>query len=404
MNLLYLSYWGFNEGLTASTVFPNLRILSSFPNVNKIIFCSIERDGQKKEYPNLDIEKMEHIPLYSKNIKINALNKFYDILIFRNALIKIAKQNDCNVIICRSSLAGAIGHLVHKKLGLPYYVESFEPHADYMIEGGEWTKYGIKSLIEKYWSKKQIESAAGLMPVSVNYKNYLIAHSISANKIKVAPCCVPLEKFSFLSSKRLEMRKLLGIADNTFVGIYVGKFGGIYYDKVAFQLFKRTFDFFKGNFFLIILSPQDKQVIEQNLDLLGISKRKYFVERVPHNTVPDYLSAADFAYSPVKSTPSRKYCSAIKHGEYWANGLPILMPDNIGDDSEIIKSTKLGAVFNMEDKFETITALNWIKKLLLDNSRGKLAMEIGKLASKYRNFDLIVDAYQYFFTKYKLKN
>ncbi|GEM_PF-6753269 len=44
MNILFLSYWGINEGLTAATVFPHLEILAGFSNIDKVLLVTIERD------------------------------------------------------------------------------------------------------------------------------------------------------------------------------------------------------------------------------------------------------------------------------------------------------------------------------------------------------------------------
>ena len=61
MNILFIGYWGINEGLTQATIVPHLKILSTFPTIKKIIFSSVERNeiiGPQ----NLSIPKTTHFP------------------------------------------------------------------------------------------------------------------------------------------------------------------------------------------------------------------------------------------------------------------------------------------------------------------------------------------------------
>jgi hypothetical protein len=50
MTILYLAYWGVNDGLTSSTVFPHLEELCTFDKIDKIIFTTIERNQGKVGY------------------------------------------------------------------------------------------------------------------------------------------------------------------------------------------------------------------------------------------------------------------------------------------------------------------------------------------------------------------
>ena len=395
MNLLFFCYWGVHEGLTVSTTIPNLKILANLSSIHKIVYCSVERKGTL--LPPQEIHpKVEHIPLYSKNIKISVLNKISDVRVFRKSLIELIKSHEIDQLICRSSTAGGIGYLVHKKIGIPFFVESFEPHADYMLEAGVWGKTNPKYLVEKYWEKKILKYARGIMPVNYNFKHKLVSEGVPSEKVHVMPCCTPLETFKFQTSQREITRNELGIKENIIVGIYVGKFGGNYYYQEAFELFSYVNEFFEENFFLIILTPQKKEGIIRRLNSLGMLPNKFHIDCVPHGDVPNYLSAADFAFSALKKTPSKKYLSAIKHGEYWANGLPILMSEGIGEDSEIVKYHKVGGIFDINIQDSVKNAVNDIK-LLLTTSRADLNTRISKLAKEHRNFSIIENVYEEIF-------
>ena len=391
MNLLFIGYWGVNEGLTTSTILPHLRILAKFPNINKIVFCSVERDNNS-ESTELGIEKVVHIPLVSKNISIKFLNKFNDFYTFTQQLLSITQKYQIDKMICRASPAGALGYLVWIKTKIPYNVESFEPHAEYMLESGVWKKFDPRYILQSYWEKQQKRTATRLMPVAFNYQKKLVEEGVEPDKIDVIPCCVPLEEFAFDRAIREQTRNKLVIDLNAVVGIYVGKFGGIYYDQEAFEVFKEAFDVF-DNFRLILLTPEQKETVVTKLKAVGIDETKVFITLAAHHEVSHYLSASDFAFSLQYYSPSKAYLSPIKNGEYWANGLPILLTEGVGDDHEIVEKENGGTTFNLEGN-NLQQGLRKIKKLIDSNSREALFEKIKNLAVKYRSFQITRNVYQ----------
>jgi glycosyltransferase involved in cell wall biosynthesis len=71
------------------------------------------------------------------------------------------------------------------------------------------------------------------------------------------------------------------------------------------------------------------------------------VASVPHGEVPGYLSAADLAFAPIRTAPSRRFCSPVKVGEYWATGLPIVITEGVGDDSDLVRREHAGVVIDV---------------------------------------------------------
>lgn len=386
MNILYLGFWSVEESLTTSTIFPNLERLSSYHAINKIVFSTIERDKPHVEYQGPKSKKINFQPLYSLNLHFHLLTKIFDFILFPIKLKRLCKTHKIDKIIARGAPAGALVFKISKILHIPLVVESFEPHADYMEESGIWSKDSLKYFFEKKWENEIKQSAEFLAVVSNNYAEQLRKEGVSQDKIFVVPCCVDLENFKFRDDKRLAIRKDLEISENQMVGVYVGKFGGTYYDDESFDIFYQTFDFFNKNLFIIILTPHDKEDVKNRLILKGIPDSNFFIDKVPHQEVPAYLSAADFAFSTVRPSPSKKFCSAVKNGEYWANGLPILTSDGIGDDTSIIRNEKKGgAIFDLS-KNNLLDALKDLNKLLHNRSRNQLNVSICGLAEKHRNF------------------
>ncbi|MDF7810200.1 glycosyltransferase [Hymenobacter sp. YC55] len=395
MNLLFLSYWGLEDPLTVSTVFPHLRLLQQLPEVKHIVLVTIERGPGANRELHLGSEfatnKITLAPLRSRQNQPLLLNKIDDFVRFPNELVNLVQRHTIEVIIGRGAPAGALAYLVWKKTQTPFLVESFEPHADYMLESGVWKAYDPRYLFQRYWEKKQKQLAVGLMPVAENYRRKLIQEGVAARNIVTVPCSVNVADFSYDSSRRQQVRTRLGIAADAPVGIYVGKFGDIYYDAEAFDLFRDAAAHFGPNFRLIVLTPNPEPEVRAKLAKVGFSTEQVFVTKSPHAEVPDYLSASDFAFATIKPAECRRFCSPIKVGEYWAAGLPVLLTEGVGDDSDIIKQEGGGAIFNLDQPATVPAALQRIAFLLQKPDYRK---KIRELAVRHRAVTRAAEAYE----------
>lgn len=388
MKIAYLSYWGLEDGLTKASVFPNIEILASFDEISKIYLFTIERS--EFEVIQFQNQKIIHVPLVSTFRKIRFLNKLSDFLKFPRLINKLIQNNGIDVLICRGAPAGAMALSVSKKSNLPFIVESFEPHAEYMLESKVWSKYSLSYIMEKRWEQKIKKQASALLPVSINYQKKLIEEGIKTN-VYLAPCAVDHSEFEFNSEMRDKTRLNLKIDKDKMVGIYVGKFGDIYLKEEFFELLKELKNQLKDLFYFIILSPMDKSEIMDLLKRHKIDFQNVAILKVDHNEVPNYLSAADYGLVTVRPSPHRKYCSPIKTGEYWANGLPVLITEDIGDDSRIITERNAGSIIDLNDLKHSVEKFLGIFK---SKNRFKWAEQIMPLAKTYRGFEFTRNAYQ----------
>ncbi|MBO0357363.1 glycosyltransferase [Hymenobacter sp. BT186] len=395
MNLLFLSYWGLEDGLTVSTVFPHLRLLQETPEIKRILFVTIERGASASRElrfaPGFVTDKITFAPLRSRQNQPLLLNKIDDFVRFPNELIALVKAHRIDVLLGRGAPAGALAYLVWKKTKTPFLVESFEPHADYMLESGVWKSYDPRYLFQRYWEKKQKQLAVGLMPVAENYRRQLVQEGVPAPRIVTVPCSVNVPDFSFDPTRRQQVRARLGINQAAPVGIYVGKFGDIYYDAEAFDLFRDAAAHFGPQFRLLVLTPNPEAEVRAKLAKVGFGPEQVFVTKAPHAEVPGYLSAADFAFATIKPAECRRFCSPIKVGEYWAAGLPVLLTEGVGDDSDIIQQEGGGAIFNLERPATVPAALQQISTLL---QQPKYRVDIRELAVRHRTVARAQEAYE----------
>lgn len=298
--------------------------------------------------------------------------------------------------------AGAIGYFLSLLTNRPLIIDSYEPHAEAMVENGNWRydslAYKILFKLEKLQSKKAkyiISNTEGMREYAKHKYGISLgfSHSHCHSYSFVKPACVDLNLFSQKNLKKEALVKKYGY-NNKIVCVYAGKFGGIYLEQEVFDFLKVAHDYWGEKFRVLLLTSHKKKEIyayakksKFNIDLINI-------KFVRHNEIPDYIGLADFAINPVKPIPTKRFCTSIKDGEYWALGLPVVITKNISDDSFIIKQNKIGAVLDDLSNEAYLKAVTEIDKILKKYSKKELFDKIRSVAIKYRSFNIAEKIYQ----------
>jgi len=149
---------------------------------------------------------------------------------------------------------------------------------------------------------------------------------------------------------------------------------------------------FGPTFRFLILTSHKRAEIEDYCHKVGLDSSIVISEFVEHAKIAAYMGLADFAITPVTPVPTKRYCTPIKDGEYWAMGLPVVITKEISDDSEIIEEENIGAVLNELNEKEYLIAIKKIDSLLKTN-RTELKNKIRKIAEKYRSFAIAEKVY-----------
>jgi len=114
-----------------------------------------------------------------------------------------------------------------------------------------------------------------------------------------------------------------------------------------------------------------------------------------HDEIPKFLSASDVAFATIRPAPSRHFCSAIKVGEYYANGLPVIITDGVGDDSDIILNEKVGVI--VDERFQV--KLSLLKHVLEVNGDRKENRMV-KAAKIHRSVSILEKSYRTLIAKW----
>ncbi len=364
-----------------ATVLPHVRLLLEDERVTEVYLLTFERSAVA---PMMNRPGLTHLPVFQQRRPFG-LHFFLSYLIAWIALWRLHRRENLALVVCRSTFAGILGHWLYLTSKVPFTVESFEPHADYMVDNGVWAPFGWKTLLYRRFEKAVLTTSTRLYPVAHNYARRLLAAGIPESKIEVLPCTVDIDHYRFSKTARERIRRELNIDTDTIVAVYAGKFGGFYLEEQAIEIFKTVLGSFEKSHLIVLSDPQNPVCRKLNKDSslgFGIS-----IDLVHPEQVADYLSASDLGFVLVRPTPSSLNCSPVKVAEYSANGLPVVITEDVGDDSRNIDEQSLGLVLP-SDKYGELSGPQFARLQHLIQERREGGSRITDYARGHRSFEL----------------
>jgi glycosyltransferase involved in cell wall biosynthesis len=394
-NILVLTQWGFKDALIQTYTLPYVDIIRKIISPDrKIILLTAEQLSialDKEETRKINNEwNQKNMQLLPQPYKRFGLKKMIASAQNLFSLYWLIRKENIKIIHAFCTPAGGIAYLLSKMTGAKLIIDSYEPHAEAMVENGTWKKNGLAFRILFLLEKKQTRRASALIATTGGMKQYALKkYNTEVKFFFVKPACVDLEKFSS-SGKDPSLLKELQL-QNKIVCVYAGKLGGIYLKEEVFDFIKKCYDHWKDEFRFLMLSNASIEEIKREIRRVQLPDHVVISRFVFHDEVPRYLSLGDFAINPVNPVPTKRYCTSIKDGEYWAMGLPVVISQNISDDSAIIEKENIGLVMNFGDKQQYNGTLIRLEQLL--KNKMELKMKIRKTAEKYRSFSIAEKIY-----------
>ena len=398
-NLLVLTIWSYEDALIQAYTLPYVRIIrKQVASDRKIFLVTLEkRDLTLAEKATIKSRLREGgIEWLSFRYQPMSATAMLRWLIVSIQLFVVVVSKKISIIHCWCTPAGAIGYGIAKILHCKLVIDSYEPHAEAMVENGTWARGSLITRLLFWFERKQTKRADFIISTTESMRSYAQSrYGVTIRNFLVKPACVDLNLFDRRNIANNDLAGQLGL-DGKIVCVYAGKLGGIYLDKEVFDFIKVAIDHWGNQFRFLLLTNHTKDEIEILCKQAGVDSGFVILKFVSHSEVPAYMSLGHFALTPVKPVPTKRYCTPIKDGEYWSLGLPVIIPANISDDSDIILKHRIGAVLPALNTEAYKAAIAKVDLMLHDPT---LAEKIRAVATKYRSFEIAESVYHTVYSK-----
>ncbi len=392
--ILVLTYWAYSDALIQTYTLPYLRMIQAeLPEGSRVHLITMEKGGTPAGCTD------QGVYLHAMSYRRFGLQGMMAMAAMLLRLILLIRRERIDTIHAWCTPAGMIGYVLSVLTRRPLVLDSYEPHAEAMVENGTWSRRGLAFRLLFHFEKLQSRRAVALIACAEGMRGYARSrYGIMDKPFFVKPACVDLERFSSDAIKDPALLRELGISDK-IVAVYAGKFGGIYLDQEVFDMLRVAREHWGERLHVLLLTSHPIGELENYMRQAGLSHDMFTVRFVPHAEVPRYMGLADFALTPVRPVPTKRFCTPIKDGEYWALGLPVIITKDISDDSDIIREHGIGAVITELSTKGYAKAVGDMDDLLHLLDRRELFAKVRAVAERYRDPELARGIYSWIYGK-----
>lgn len=199
----------------------------------------------------------------------------------------------------------------------------------------------------KYWldlKKNCLQKAT----VSTGVSKGMIDHAkliVPGKRLDLIPISVDLEKFKFNNPERLAKRKILSWPDDLIL-VYSGGFGQSGANHAALRwLFNLLFGS-DSSIKLLFLTMESDEAVKELMSGVLNSKDRYQIIHPAFHEMSGWLSVADIGVHALPLQLDSATRLGTKVVEYWANGLPVIVNENVGAAADFINEFNVGLVLD----------------------------------------------------------
>lgn len=389
-NVLALTYWSYKDALVQSAVLPYLRMMRKhLPEGSEVFLLTAEMphlrmsdEERRSAEESLAAEGVRLLTVEYTRFGARAAARLSGLV---PRLLRLCRAEHVRHLHAWGPTAGGVGYFLSKLTGLPLVLDTYEPHAESMIEVGWWTReskgFKLMFLLERLQSRR----AHAVIATARGVRDYAREkYGVEFERFYVKPATVDLNVFSPERARDPELARALGL-EGKLVCVYAGKVGGIYLDREMFDFFKAAGEHWGERFRVLMLTDAPPERVRALAAASGLAPDVVTSKFVEFRDVPRHMALGDFAINPVRPVPTKRYCTSVKDGEYWAMGLPVVITPNIGEDSDLVRDRRIGAVVEEFNGEAYARAVLETDALLGETPREELRARIRAVADRERN-------------------
>lgn len=295
--------------------------------------------------------------------RLIVLKKIWSFLGVFFTMLRVKWKFKVRLIVGFLVMAGAYAYMASILLRLRLFIFCFEPHSQYMLEFGMWSRSSMKYRILSKIEYREATRANYVVVPTIHTVELLRSWQSKAQIFRV-PISVDTDKFIFKPELRHQFRRQYNM-DGRYVLLYLGKFNGIYYSETAVARFLKQLIDFDPSIFIFTITPDDTEVVQTAYLAAGLSPNDFVVlDKIPYDQIEGYISACDMGLVAIPPLESQKYRTPVKIGNYLACGLPFVVNRGIADDDILAEKENVGIVLESLDEKDVHQALPLLRTMI----------------------------------------
>ncbi|MBI4436598.1 MAG: glycosyltransferase family 4 protein [Candidatus Omnitrophica bacterium] len=335
---LYLTYDGLLDPLGQSQILPYLeRFATKGIPFTVVSFEKVERTKETEKaqvlHQRLAQQGIEWIPLrYHKWPPV--LSTLFDLFQGLCVCTRVCRRRPPQLVHARSFVAGLLALWVKHLKRIPFLfdVRGFWPEE--RVEGGLWRPRGFLYRCAKWWERRFLRAADGMVVLSHVAKGLLEQRLEKDNPfapIEVIPTCTDLHRFIPDPVNKNGLTRI----------VYVGSIGTWYLVREMVEFFQALQERLPEVRWTL-LTPRDEPLLTNALR--KVDRTSYEIRMLKHEEIPRVLQTAQASLCFIKPVGSKKASCPTKVGESLACGVPVVITRGIGDCDEIVQRERVGVV------------------------------------------------------------
>jgi hypothetical protein len=294
----------------------------------------------------------------------------------------LTRKHRIRLILAFANVAAAFSYLLTKLFNLKLLIYSYEPHSELMAELGVWNRKSMRYQLLKLLENKAGEQAEVIMTGTKYMVEKLYAKGVQGKVLRV-PTGVDEKLYHFNAVARTQLRQQLSIESYKVI-LYMGKFGDLYYKEEVVAFFSGLYQK-DPSFYFVVITRHPHSQVHNWFKKYNIPETNYHITgNLSNKEIKDYLSAADIGISAVPPSPSQKYRSPTKVGEYLMCGLPYITCQGVSEDDIYALVNKVGVVVQ---EFSVVSAMGKADEInsLLKEGGSQLRERCRSVGIEYRS-------------------
>ena len=355
MLVTYITIEDISSGLFRTQIIDLLKIISTTQSVEfEVIVLNVpwkfrqhkrklkEYRAELKSYP-ITIKYLPLLPPIRFCTKSWIYLKL--VIFWLSSILKVTIGKRTDLLHCRSYLATYCSHLASSKPII------FDMRSLWVLENISAGHLVMDKLITKYWV--QIEKYCLVRSVcSTAVSQWMLDYSISkvpSAKVELIPIGVDTSKFFYNTESRKKLKDKFGL-DDELIAVYSGSLGLSGVNTRALEWLINQMIATQEKFKIVFISNDVKQRIVDIISRTDLIPDNVIVISPEHHEINNWLSVGDIGIHALPRQLDSDSRLGTKVVEYWANGMPVIVNENVGDAARYIHKLHIGLVVKNDNR------------------------------------------------------